>query len=68
MPTPVLNYNIGVSLDWLSPKIKLIISENQIPKDQISKRSIFYFIFGDNQSRETPISQFKSGVGITTIY
>ena len=41
MPTPVLNYNIGVSLDWLSPKIKLIISENQIPKDQISKRSIF---------------------------
>ena len=41
MPTPVLNYNIGVSLDWLSPKIKLIISENQIPQDQISKRLIF---------------------------
>ena len=36
MPTPDLNCDMGVSLDWLSPKMKLIISENQISKDQIS--------------------------------
>ena len=33
MPTHDLNCNMDVSLDWLSPKMKLIISENQISKD-----------------------------------
>ena len=41
MPTPDLKYNIGVSLDWLSPKMKLIISENQIPKDQFPRDQFF---------------------------